>query len=34
MPIYIMAGYENLIYGDAIKSFGGKDGILPKDLKK
>lgn len=28
MPIRMMAGYDNLIFGRAIPEVGGKDGII------
>lgn len=31
--IEIMAGYDNLMLGNAIKSSGGNDGILPNDKR-
>lgn len=30
-PVYMMVGYDNLIYGKAME--GGTDGIMPRDLK-
>jgi len=27
MPIRVMAGYDNLIFGDAVPSSGGKNGV-------
>lgn len=30
-PVYMMVGYDNLIYGKAME--GGTDGIMPGDLK-
>jgi hypothetical protein len=32
-PIYVMAGYDNLIYGAKIETSGGSDGILPTDSR-
>ncbi|KAJ4374296.1 hypothetical protein N0V83_003037 [Neocucurbitaria cava] len=30
-PMYVMAGYENLIFGSGIRTSNGYDGILPED---
>ena len=32
MPIHVMAGYDNLIFGEPIPSDGGQKGIMPADL--
>lgn len=32
MPIHVMAGYENVIFGRAIPDSGGKDGVLESEL--
>jgi hypothetical protein len=29
--MHVMAGYDNLIFGDAIDASKGKNGILPSD---
>jgi len=31
--MHVMAGYDNLIFGDAIDASKGKDGILPNDSR-
>jgi hypothetical protein len=32
-PMQVMAGYDNLIFGDGIDASKGKDGILPGDSR-
>jgi hypothetical protein len=32
MPISVMVGYDNVIFGKAIPDIGGKDGVLPEHL--
>lgn len=32
MPITVMVGYDNLIFGEAIPDVGGSSGISEKDL--
>ena len=32
MPITIMVGYDNLIFGEAIPDIGGNSGVAGKDL--
>ena len=32
MPITVMVGYDNVIFGKALSDIGGKDGILPDQL--
>jgi hypothetical protein len=32
MPIAVMVGYDNVIFGKAITDIGGKDGLLPEHL--
>jgi hypothetical protein len=34
MPLRVMAGYDNLVYGDGNKTSGGTDGLLFEDLEK
>lgn len=29
----IMVGYDSLAFGDAVPSTGGRDGVLPRQLK-
>lgn len=31
VPLQVMAGYDNLIFGGAVKTSGGVNGILPLD---
>ncbi|KAF3035628.1 hypothetical protein E8E11_005607 [Didymella keratinophila] len=31
LPMHVMAGYDDLIFGDAIDAAEGRDGILPDD---
>jgi hypothetical protein len=32
MPITVMVGYDNQIFGKAIPDMGEKDGVLEKDI--
>jgi hypothetical protein len=32
MPITVMVGYDNVIFGKALPEMGGKDGVLPNHL--
>lgn len=33
MPIHVMVGQDNLIFGHAIPGEGGKDGVVSENLK-
>ena len=32
MPITVMVGYDNVIFGKALADIGGEDGIVPDHL--